>query len=306
MDLSIIIVNYNGQGYIQKCTDSLKKLGSGLSWEVLVVDNGSTDGSLDYLRALGSSRGFKIIEMGENTGFACASNMGAEQARGKFLLFLNPDVRLLDTNMYKLINFYYQKSRDCKVGAIGVKLVNLDGTLQHNARSFPTLARQFFESCFLYRIKHIPFFSSYFLSWWDHGSVREVDWLSGAFLFLQKDAFFDAGRFDERYFIYSEDADLCLALARKGYRNYYYPFFSAEHADGGIACRDMGTRLAQIWASRTAYFKKNYSNAHAVAASLLYFLGIINRLCVFTLTAKRKKAKDCWRALGHYFKKRYA
>ncbi len=307
MDLSIIIVNYNSRSYMETCAGSIKNMGSGLGWEAIVVDNGSTDNSMEYLKHLASrNTAFKIIDMGENTGFAYASNRGAEQARGKFLLFLNPDTELVDTNMFKLVDFYYQKSKSGKVGAIGAKLLNPDGSLQHNARSFPSLARQFLESYFLYRIKAVPFFSSYFLGWWDHQSVRRVDWLSGAFLFMHRDAFFDAGCFDERFFIYSEDTDLCLSLVRKGYRNYYFPFFAARHADGGIAARNMGLRLARVWAGRTAYFKKNYSTFYARTASLLYFLGLANRLLLFALLARKNQAVHCWRAICYYYKKRYA
>ncbi len=303
MDLSIIIVNYNGHGYIQACTQSLRRLGSMLRWEAVVVDNGSTDQSLDFLRALAAeSPAFKLLEAGSNTGFAYAANMGAEQARGRFFIFLNPDTQLVDTNITKLINFYYQKAQHEKVGAVGVKLLNFDQTLQHNARSFPNLARQFYESFFLYRIQAVPAFSSYFLGWWDHQHVRKVDWLSGAFLFIKASTFFDAGGFDPRFFMYSEDTDLCLALARKGYSHYYFPHFTARHADGGIACRDMGTRLAQIWAARTAYFTKNFSRAYALAASLLYGLGMANRFLLYALAGNISKAKPYGRAIGYYAK----
>ncbi len=304
MDLSIIVVNYNGEGYIQQCTDSIKRLGWGLSWEAIIVDNGSTDGSLEHIRAFEGSRGsFKVIENEKNMGFAYAANMGADRARGRFLLFLNPDTRIVDTNIFKLMDFYYQKARNMKVGAIGVKLTYPDGSLQHNARSFPTLARQFYESYFLYRVKGIHFLSSYFLSWWDHGSIRRVDWLSGAFLFMHRDAFFDAGGFDQRYFMYSEDADLCLTLSGMGYHNFYFPFFTARHADGAIASRDMGTRLSQVWASRTAYFNKHFGRFHAKVASLLYFLGMVNRMMLYAAAGKKDKASYHLGALRKYFKR---
>ncbi|MDZ7836808.1 MAG: glycosyltransferase [Actinomycetota bacterium] len=120
MDLSIITVNYNSCQYIRQCIESTRHLDAGLSWEILVVDNGSLDESIDYLDGLAARMGrLKIIKVGSNRGFAHASNLGATRARGKFLMFLNPDARFGGRGIYKLIEFCSVKNE--KVGAVGPK-----------------------------------------------------------------------------------------------------------------------------------------------------------------------------------------
>lgn len=302
MDLSIITVNYNGLPFIRECIESTGNLDAGLSWEMIVVDNDSQDGSLAYLEDIaGQSTSLKLIKSGSNQGFASASNLGAGLARGKYLLFLNPDARFRQRGIYKLIEFYCLKGNTEKIGAVGPRMVNTDGTLQYNARSFPNLGRQFLESSFLYRIRRIPWLSSYFLLWWDHASVREVDWLSGACLFIAKDTFGEAGGFDPSYFMYSEDTDLCLQLARKGYHNYYYPFWEVIHADSGIASRNRSLRMSQIWESRTIYFKKNFNWCYSKAASILFGWGILNRTILAFVLGQIPKAREWGRVFINYF-----
>ncbi len=339
MDISIIIVNYNSLEFIKKCMESIEGLidKSGINCEVLVVDNNSEDGSAGYLKKKSAENSrIRLIANKNNPGFSRASNTGALEAEGRYLLFLNPDTRIISGKLRDLIDFYDGKKdseakdsvgkgksgEDKKIkssssiktgrtGVVGAKILNADGTVQLSARSFPTLARQFYESYFLYRIfkrSRVP--GSYFLSWWDHQDIKEVDWLTGSFMFIRKDIFLKAGKFSQDYFMYSEDAELCLKLHKMNFKNYYFPYFVIEHADSGIASREPAVREAEIWRSRRLYFKKNYSTAHALALSMLYLAGIINRICVFTILAVFKPGgqnKDrlisYFRALRLYYKR---
>ena len=318
MDLSIIIVSYNSLKFIKNCIESLffsigslegKENKNKITWELIIVDNGSSDGSIEYLKKLElESDWISVIEMGENRGFCSASNIGTERARGEFLLFLNPDTKFIQKGLDNLIKFYDEESKGIKVGIIGAKLLNFDNSLQYSCRSFPTLARQFYESYFLHRLfKKSRVFGSYFLSNWDHKSVRKVDWLSGAFMFSKREFFIQAGSFDEDYFMYSEDADLCLRMHMSGYKHYYYPYFAVQHSDSGIASRDKATREVGIWKSRRLYFKKNYSLFHALVLSCLYFFGVINRILLFMILSvfgqkKKGRKKLSKEKLGLYFK----
>ena len=296
-DLSIIIVNYNGSGFIEGCLESIRKhlggrgtenigaAGDGrVDFEVIIMDNASTDRSPAYLEDFCSKyKEFRLIEMGSNTGFGAASNKGAESAGGKFLLFLNPDCKISDGDMSSLLKFYEDLRSP---GVVGVKITGGSGGLHYSCRAFPTLARQFYESYFLHHIfgrSHV--FGSYFMSWWDHRSPREIDWLAGSFMLVERRLFMDLQGFDTDYFMYSEDTDLCLRLYRDGRKNYYYPGYSIEHADSGIASRDMEARESEIWKSRRLYFWKNYSPVHAAVLSFLYFIGIINRMIVFGIAS---------------------
>ncbi len=315
MDISIIIVSYNSLGFIKKCINSLRTLswsskGKKISYEIIVADNDSRDGSLKYLAAQEKENSdITIIKIKKNIGFSRASNKGAGKASGRFLLFLNPDTRIHKGNLGDLMDFYSNKEKNGKTGIAGARIENIDGSLQYSCRSFPTLARQFYESYFLHKaFKKSKVFGSYFLSWWDHEGIREVDWLSGSFMLIKKDTYFKTGGLDEDYFMYSEDTDLCLRLANAGYKNYYFPGSIIEHADGGIASADGPAREAGIWKSRRLYFLKNYSIHHARAASMLYFMGIINRIAIYfilSIIKPRGKSRDRQlvyiKALKYYF-----
>jgi GT2 family glycosyltransferase len=311
LDISIIIVNYNSLDFIKGCLESIKRLnGSGRdkknqsSYEILVVDNKSGDGSIEYLKEQSKIKDILyFIPNKKNMGFSRASNIGALKAKGRYLLFLNPDTKFLEGDLRSLIDFYDKNDMNGSVGVVGAKILNPDGTLQLNSRSFPTLARQFYESYFLHRIfRKTLIFGSYFMSWWDHEGEREVDWLAGSFMFIKKDVFMKAGMFDEDYFMYSEDSDLCLRLYRKGFKNYYFPYFIIEHVDKAVASRNMAAREAGIWTSRRLYFKKNYSRAHAVLLSLIYLAGVINRILLFMILCIFNPVKVSRARLFMYFK----
>jgi GT2 family glycosyltransferase len=288
MDLSIIIVNYNGLDFLQKCVDSIIKYlhppyaEANLEFEIIIVDNASTDKSTVFIK-----EGFleckecavKLIESRENSGFSKGSNLGAGAALGDFLLFLNPDTEFVQGGFDEIIAFYKGKSDTGRIGAVGAKIVNDDGSMQFSCRSFPTLSRQFYESWFLSKVfAKSKVFGSYFMAYWDHEETRKVDWLSGAFLFLKKETFFSVGSFNEKYFMYSEDTDICFKLAKAGFSSYYFQGYTVKHLDAGTAGRDTGLREAQIWKSRKIYFTENYSKAHGTAVSFLYFAYVINRL----------------------------
>lgn len=329
MDISFVIVNYNSVDYIKNCIGSIlfflgrsrgksfsseyfyaresflsedsrmnqdreRNLEHGLECEIIVVDNGSTDGSISYLKELGRQfENIVFIDAGKNIGFSKASNLGAKRAKGSFLLFLNPDTVFVDSNLEDVLKFYQEKSGSEKVGVIGVKIINQDKSLQYSVRSFPTILRQFYESFFLHRIfKKSKIFGSYFLSWWDHRDIKEVDWVSGAFMLIRKDNFEKVGGFDESYFMFSEDCDLCLRLARAGYKNYYFPFFKVIHFDSAIASRNTALREARIWSSRRLYFRKNYSVLHGEIVSFLYFLEVINRIILFFVLSVFKPGRE--------------
>jgi len=312
MDISIIIVNFNGFGIIEDCINSIykyiaSKTGGGSLYEIIVADNASHDASPQMLEEMAKSSkrdNLKIILLEKNHGFAQACNIAAKDAKGDYLLFLNPDTEFIEDGFEKFTGFYEKKSASGKIGAAAVKLLNDDMSIQYSCRSFLTLARQFYESFFLSRLfKKSGIFGSYFMTFSDHDSIMEVDWLSGAFMFIRRDIFFKAGCFDADYFMYSEDSDICLKLVRMGYKNYYYPFYCIKHKDAAIASSDPSLRDLQIARSRRLYFKKNYSNAHGAAFSVIYTFHIIIRIALYyaiSFSAKKNiKQKAKVRAQGY-------
>jgi GT2 family glycosyltransferase len=317
--LSFIIVNYNGMDFLNGLLESLEELNTGYGeksavnykksydsvWEAIFFDNGSTDGSLEFLREKClMNTNLRLIESKTNTGFCFASNEAARQAESEYLVFLNPDTVIKTKNPDILLSFVKEKADSGdRMGALGVKTLNIDGTLQFSCRTFPTIARQFYESFFLAKLfRKSRIFGSYFMTWWDHRESREVDWVSGSFLLIKKELFFSMNGFDEDYFMYSEDTDLCKRLKKKGYKNYYFPDFEIIHLDSAIALRDFANREKGIWKSRKLYFEKNHSGKHALVISFLCFCGNLKRAFLFLLlylfTFKRKNIiRSC-----NYFK----
>ncbi|MCL6087038.1 MAG: glycosyltransferase [Actinobacteria bacterium] len=301
-DISFVIVNYNSLAYIRdllksffdvfgsiKIKNSLKRDFSQPDfpeWEIIIFDNGSVDGSIQFIEEeTCKHKSIMLVKSKTNAGFCRGSNEGAKKAAGRYLVFLNPDTKIIDSRIENLINFVCQREKNNeRVGVVGVKTINADESLQYTCRSFPTIARQFFESYFLFKIfKKSKLFGSYFMTWWDHQSSMEVDWLTGSFIFIKKEVFHLIGGFDEDYFMYSEDTDLCLRLNRKGYKNYYFSDYKIMHLDSAVASRNMAARELGIWRSRRLYFKKNYSELSARIVSTLYFFGILNRLFLYLI-----------------------
>lgn len=289
-EISFIIVNYNSLAFIKNLLDSFDLINSdavcGIDffYEIIIFDNGSSDGSTQYIEKEALiHKNIKLLKSEQNEGFCRGSNIAAKSASGKYLIFLNPDTKILEANIKILIDFLEEKeAAGEKVGITGVKTINYDGTLQNSSRAFPSISRQFFESFFLFKIfSKSGIFGSYFMTWWDHKNIKEVDWLSGSFMFIKKEIFNRINGFDEDYFMYSEDTDICLKLKREGFKNYYYPFYTIMHLDGAIASRNLLSRELGIWKSRRLYFKKNYSLFYALIISCLYFMGILNRLLLY-------------------------
>ena len=317
--ISIILVNHNGVEFLLSCIDSIKRLSDleelagKFEFDVILVDNDSKDGSIELLDSIFRNQKkniFRIIKTGRNIGFAAAANLGAKSSTGDYLLFFNPDAEMGIEGFGTFIGICRNADQGHNAGIVGPKITNEDGTLQFSCRSFPTLSRQFYESFFLHRIfKRSRIFGSYFMTYWDHGKTMEVDWLSGACFLVKKEIFNASGGFDQDYFMYSEDTDLCLRLKRKGFKNYYFSDYEVKHFDGGIAKKNTALRLAQIWNSRRLYFLKNHSVCHSKTESLLYFIFMINRIIAFSLMipfkaeklSLKKRLTDHCEALKLYF-----
>ena len=311
--ISFIIVSYNSLDYIKKLLDSFKGLKCSGGFEIIIADNCSGDKSIEFLeKAASQTENMIFLKLGENGGFAKASNAAADLASGEFLVFLNPDTAFIDNDLDKIVDFYNQKKQQqLNIGLVGVKTINEDGSIQLSCRAFPTLARQFYESSFLFKIfKRSKILGSYFMTWYDHKTSIAADWVSGSFMFIKKGLFKELGGFDEIYFMYSEDTDLCLKLKRKGYVNYYYADFQILHYDGALANKNKPERIASIWHSRYIYFKKNYGIVHAKTQSILFLKGVLLRmllffvLYIFTLKSfYKKRLKTYAFSLKIYYKK---
>nr|MCU0609555.1 glycosyltransferase family 2 protein [Chitinispirillaceae bacterium] len=228
MLLSIIIVNWNSADYLRACLGSVYATITGLPFEVIVVDNASPVSCEEEITA--EFPDIRFIQCRSNLGFARANNVGFSCAQGDFLLFLNPDTELIGCAVAKMVMDLEAFEAG---GAMGCRLLNSDHTIQTSAiHRFPTIANQLFSSEFL-RLKFPrldfwgirPLFEEY-----AHPVVVEA--ISGACMLVKREAFEAAGRFNEEFFMYAEDIDLCYMIRQKGYQVLYTGRASIVHHGG--------------------------------------------------------------------------
>ena len=226
MILSIILVNYNSRMAITSCLSAIFRSHPSLDYEVLVVDNASTDNSRQLL-AEGFPR-LRLIENRENVGFSRAVNQGVRRSRGRYLLLLNPDMTVLPGSIDKMIGFMEGHP---EVGLLLPKLLNQDGTLQFSCRTFYDFPTLFFRKTPLGKIfPNHRIIRRHLMMDWDHEKPREVDWGLGACMLLRRAVVSGGDLLDERFFLYFEDVDLCFRLKNEGWKVLYYPEALMIHA----------------------------------------------------------------------------
>lgn len=279
--LSIIIVNWNTRDLLTACLDSIERSlfsgdggGAGLETEIIVVDNGSTDGSAEMLRR--DYPGVRLIENRENIGFARANNQGLAASRGHYLLLLNTDAFLREPALAQLVRFMDEHP---EAGIIGPRLYFGDGTLQRSCYAFPTLATEFYGAIGLDRLfPRSRLFGRYRLSYWDMRDVREVDVVMGACLMARREVFEQIGGLDERFFMYSEEVDWCYRARQAGWRIYYVPQAEATHLWGGTSRTLPVQTVVQLYHSRLLFFRKHYGPATTAAYKAVLALACLVRL----------------------------
>jgi len=222
--LSAVIVNYNARDHLLECIRSLRDDGVE---DIVLVDNASRDGSLQAVAA--ADGGVVCLPTGGNLGFGAAANRGLAAARGQYLAVLNPDVVVEPGTTKALADAL---DRDRGLGAVGPRVDNPDGSLYPSARAFPTLGDAVGHAFLGFVAPDNRFSRRYRLLDWDHGSARDVDWVSGTFVLLRREALAETGRFDEGYFMYVEDVDLCWRLWQAGWRVGYEPAGRVIHTVG--------------------------------------------------------------------------
>jgi N-acetylglucosaminyl-diphospho-decaprenol L-rhamnosyltransferase len=221
---SAVVVNYNARDHLLACVRSLRDDGAE---EIVVVDNASTDGSVAALRA--ADPDVVVVEAGVNLGFGAAANRGVAVSTGDPVAVMNPDVVVVPGTLGALAG---RLAASARLGAVGPRIENPDGSWYPSARSFPSLADALGHAFLHFVAPGNRFSRRYKLLDWDHDSGRLVDWVSGTFVMVRREAFESVGGFDERYFMYVEDVDLCWRLRRAGWDVAYEPAGRVIHAIG--------------------------------------------------------------------------
>lgn len=248
IDLSIIIVSWNTKKYLLPCLRELFEKGRGRYQEVIVVDNGSSDGSGDEVkRAFPSVR---IIQNEENLGFARAVNQGFKHSSGRYILLLNPDTRVKDDTTERLLSFM---DRHPDAAAAGAQLLNADGSKQNSIANFPTLATELLNKSLLRRL----FPEKYPGKEREYSDSLEVDSVIGACMIVRRQAAEQVGMLDEDYFLFLEETDWCYRMKKAGWKIYHVPQARVDHLQGKSAGGVKKKARLEFYRSRYHFFRKN-------------------------------------------------
>jgi GT2 family glycosyltransferase len=232
VDISVVIVGWNAKHYLELCLDSLAKAPPRRSMEVFVVDNASTDGSAEMIKA--KFPWVKLIKSPENLGFSKGNNVAIRQCQGRYIALVNPDVIVFAGCLDALADFLDQNP---KVGNVGPRVFNPDMSMQSTCRRFPTLWNNFCTATRLERaFKGSPFFAGEHMFYFAHDRTLAVDVIVGCFSFIRREALDSVGLLDENLFMYGDDVDWCRRARNAGWQMTFYP--------GGQAIHDRGKTTA--------------------------------------------------------------
>jgi GT2 family glycosyltransferase len=258
MDISVIIVNYNVREFLNNALTSLQKSLEGFSSEIYVVDNASDDGSVEAVAK--NFPNVHLIANKTNLGFAKANNQALSQAKGKYLLLINPDTIVQENSVRELMKFFELHP---DAGMVGCKILNPDGTLQLPCRrSFPTPWIAFTKTFGLSALfPHSKLFARYNLTYLDPNQTYDVDAISGSFMMLRKDVYEKIGGLDETFFMYGEDLDWCYRVKQAGWKVYYVPATSIIHYKGESTKRSDIDELKVFYNAMRLFVRKHHTGS---------------------------------------------
>jgi len=280
VEVSIVIVNYNEPELLKECVASLIRETKEISYEVIVVDNGSTVGNVE--ECLAAFPSVILIKNKNNMGFAAANNIGLKCANGKYLLFLNNDT-LFTHNAVKHVHDFTGKF-DTPVFA-SCQLINADRSKQDTVTKFPKVWNGFTENFFLYKLfLKSPIFNKYYQNYINLTKPSEVDVIRGAFMFCSADAVRQLNGFDERFFFYSEETDLCYRFKKNGGKIFFLPEVSIIHYGGVTTDKNLWFKFKNQSIGKVQFYQKHFKGLQFVVALIFHFAGLFMRGILFTLS----------------------
>ena len=261
--LSIILVNYNGIDFLDNCLNSIKEFVSFADYEIIIVDNFSTDNSIQKIKDILPSA--TLICSQDNLGFGKANNLAVKHSHGQHLLFLNTDT-ILTENSPQILSNYLQQHQD--IGAVSPLITFRDGSYQLSCGKLPNLAIEFIDKIRygLDQKWHHIFENLYSKQ---HFSIQEMGWLTGACLMMRRDIFEQIGGFDESFFMYFEDKDICKRVHEAGWKVVYYPQTSLIHLLGGSS-QDVKKSVNTYYRDSQLYYYQKHLGTFQTAILKLY------------------------------------
>jgi N-acetylglucosaminyl-diphospho-decaprenol L-rhamnosyltransferase len=250
--IAVCIVNHNTRELLRACVDSVQREAPS---ELVVVDNASFDGSTEMVEA--EFPVVSLIRNGTNLGYGAAANQAIADCTAEYVLLLNSDTILQPSALRDLSIYLHQNPQ---AAIVGPRIVNLDGTLQRSCFPFPTpLDISLDVSNLSQLIRYIPVLREVYLRTWSHGRVRRVPWVLGAALAIRRDAFEAVGGFDDSFFMYYEEVDLCYRLAETGWETHFAPVTDVVHVGGASTQQRRADMTVRFFASLAQFYRRHYS-----------------------------------------------
>lgn len=273
MTVSVIVVSWNTRDLLRNCLltlDREARVSEDCDIEVFVVDNGSTDGTVEMLRK--SFPSVVLIANTENVGFAAANNQALARCKGEYVLLLNPDTELKAGALNRMVQFLISR---LYVGAVGPLLLGPDGSLQESCYPRPTLFRELWRLLYL---DHLYPLAVYPMSRWALDRPRQVETLQGACILVKNAVLDEIGHLDQNFFIYTEEIDLCRRITTAGWRIYWLPVAAVVHY-GGQSTRQIASQMfIELYRSKLQYFRKHNGWLGGFLYKLILLICIIPRL----------------------------
>jgi N-acetylglucosaminyl-diphospho-decaprenol L-rhamnosyltransferase len=268
-DLSLIIVSYQVRDLLERCLASLARASETIHLEIIVIDNASTDQSVEMVRE--KFPHVQIVANSVNAGFARANNQGLALAHGRYWMLLNPDTEILEKNANAFQLLVAFMDSHLRVGACGASLFYPDGTRQHSAFRFPTLAQIYMD---LYpvnwRLRESRLNGRYPFALYEQGEPFLIDHPLGAALLVRPEAVKQVGLLDEDYFIYAEEVDWCMRIKRAGWEIWCVPQAHIIHHEARSTRQFRDKMYVELWKARFILFRKNYSKSfNKIARALI-------------------------------------
>lgn len=279
-DLSVIVVNWNARELLRRCLASIQEQTQGITYEILVVDNASSDCSADMVATHFPDVG--LIRNAENVGFAKANNQAISHARGRYILLLNPDTVVLDNALEQMVTF---AEGEPQIGSLGCKILAPDGNIDFRcARRFPSLLTEFFSRTRLSkRFPHNPLFGRFMMGDWDHNSSREVECLVGACMMVRREVIDQVGPLDEDFFMYGEDMEWCHRIKKGGWQVFYYSEPQILHVGACSTAQNSAEMGVEYLQSMALFFRKYRGPGYALAYRILVLATTLAKHFLFSV-----------------------
>ena len=287
MKLSVVIVNYNVRYYLEQCLLSVEKALTGVCGEVFVVDNHSTDGSIPYLKS--KFPWVRYIENQENLGFSRANNQALREARGEYVLLLNPDTFIGERTLRECIDFM---DKNPQAGMCGVGMLKVDGSFApESRRGIPTPFVAFCKMTGLGTLfPKSRLFGRYYMQYLNKYSINPIEIVSGAFMFIRKDALDKVGLLDETFFMYGEDIDLSYRVLQAGYKNYYLPT-QILHYKGESTKKNSLRYVNAFHKAMIIFFRKHFAHYSGIYSAFITLTIMMKGVVTYVVNKTRSWSK---------------